>query len=225
MNLDGCFFDLDGTLCDTAPDIVACWRQTLETRGLPWECFEAGFRIGPPLEPTIRGIYPDRAQEWIAELISEFRAMYLDCGFPKTRPYPGIPELLEELRKRGVRLFVATNKSRAPSLKILRENGLLDYFEEVLTPESSTGGNQTKAELLKSALQRHGLTPSSCAMIGDTPGDIQAGKAAGMQTVGVLWGYGDPAELQSTAPTLFWADSKLLTENNGYFSNSQINQC
>ena len=212
MNLDGCFFDLDGTLCDTAPDIVDCWYRTLERREIPKERFEAEFRIGPQLEPMIRKIFPDKPQEWCAELITEFRTIYMGSGFPQTRPYPGIPELLEWLQRQKVRLFVATNKSRPPSLEILKQNGLLDYFEEVLTPESSTGENQTKVELLKSALRRYNLSPTNCAMIGDTAGDIRAGKAAEMQTIGVLWGYGDQVALQIEQTILITRPDELPRE-------------
>lgn len=195
MNFDGCFFDLDGTLCDTAPDILCSWRNTLEKRGLDWGRFEREFRIGPPLEPTVREIFREETQQWCAELIAEFRAIYVNCGFPETRPYPGIPELLEQLHSQGVRLFVATNKLLRPSQEILNRNGWSDLFLKVFAPDLIAGERHSKAELLLLALREYGLRPSHCVMIGDTAGDVKAGKAAGMEAVGVLWGYGGEAEL------------------------------
>ena len=75
MNFDGCFFDLDGTLCDTAPDILGCWRKTLERRGLDWGRFEREFQIGPPLEPTVREIFREETRQWFEEMIAELRAI------------------------------------------------------------------------------------------------------------------------------------------------------
>ena len=59
MKPDGCFFDLDGTLCDTAPDIFGCWLAALKAAGLETERFRRDFRIGPPLEPMIAGLFPE----------------------------------------------------------------------------------------------------------------------------------------------------------------------
>lgn len=195
MNFDGCFFDLDGTLCDTAPDILGCWRKTLERRGLDWGRFEREFRIGPPLEPTVREIFREETRQWCEELIAEFRAIYVSCGFPETRPYPGIPELLARLQAQGAELFVATNKLLQPSREILKRNGWSDLFRKVFAPDLIAGERHSKAELLSLAVREYGLRPSRCVMIGDTAGDVKAGKEAGMETIGVLWGYGGEAEL------------------------------
>lgn len=195
MNFDGCFFDLDGTLCDTAPDILCSWRNTLEKRGLDWGRFEREFRIGPPLEPTVREIFREETRQWCEELIAEFRAIYVSCGFPETRPYPGIPELLARLQAQGAELFVATNKLLQPSREILKRNGWSDLFRKVFAPDLIAGERHSKAELLSLAVREYGLRPSRCVMIGDTAGDVKAGKEAGMETIGVLWGYGGEAEL------------------------------
>ena len=194
----------------TAPDILCSWRNTLEKRGLDWGRFEREFRIGPPLEPTVREIFREETRQWCEELIAEFRAIYVSCGFPETRPYPGIPELLARLQAQGAELFVATNKLLQPSREILKRNGWSDLFRKVFAPDLIAGERHSKAELLSLAVREYGLRPSRCVMIGDTAGDVKAGKEAGLKTIGVLWGYGDRAALEAEQVMLLKRPEELL---------------
>lgn len=210
MNFDAYFFDLDGTLCDTIGDIYGCWRKTLESRGLDWAPFCEKFQIGPLLESVIQGIYPEKTLEWRNELIAEFRSFYENCAFPETHPYPGIINLLELLQKREKKLFVATNKRLQVSQEILKLKGLSHFFQAVFAPDFIPDRNCPKAEVLSWAVQEYSLEPSRCVMIGDTVGDIKAGKAAGMGTIGVLWGYGEQSALAKEQVMLLKTPEELL---------------
>ena len=204
MKPDGCFFDLDGTLCDTAPDIFGCWLAALKAAGLETERFRRDFRIGPPLEPMIAGLFPELTEPEREALIASFRELYCTSGFPGTVPYPGIPALLERLRRDGTRLFLATNKALRATRLIVEKQGWLPVFEQIHTPDSTPGPLCGKSERLRRALAETGLDPARCAMVGDTVPDIEAGRAAGMRTVAVTWGYGGAAEVASAAPDRIW---------------------
>ncbi len=201
MKYAACFFDLDGTLCDTAPDILDSWIQTLAAAGLDADVFERKFRIGPPLEPMIRGIFPQFTPAEAGELIAAFRERYCTGGFPQTRPYQGVPELLDALRQDGVKLFIATNKALRATRLILEKLQWLECFDAILTPDSGSDSDHcSKSERLRQALGVTGFDPAHCAMVGDTVPDVEAGRAVGMITVGVGWGYGSVEELRVARP-------------------------
>ena len=160
MKPDGCFFDLDGTLCDTAPDIFGCWLAALKAAGLETERFRRDFRIGPPLEPMIAGLFPELTEPEREALIASFRELYCTSGFPGTVPYPGIPALLERLRRDGTRLFLATNKALRATRLIVEKQGWLPVFEQIHTPDSTPGPLCGKSERLRRALAETGLDPA-----------------------------------------------------------------
>ena len=103
------FFDLDGTLVDSAPDILRLLGGVLREEGLAVPKLDKG-RIGPLLEDIIRGICPDLAPADLERIVRIYRARYRACPFDESPAFPGIPLLFERLSGRGCRLFVATNK-------------------------------------------------------------------------------------------------------------------
>ncbi len=191
-NID--FYDFDGTLIDTAADIRASFRQALAELGLPLEHFDFFFKVGPPLEATLRLLLPDASPETIDLASARFRALYDTGGYPLTAPFPGIPEALARRRTEGARLFIATNKRLAPTLALLDKFHLRGFFEGVLASDSE-GRSLTKTELLLLAFERYNLNRTAARMIGDMTNDIAAGRAAGLPTLGVTWGYGTAEEL------------------------------
>ncbi len=197
--MEAVFFDFDGTLCDTRADILNSYRRTFTRLGIA--CDQQAFRIGPPLADCVREVLPDASDALIAEIARVFRELYDDSGFPDTAPYSGVPQMLDQLRKTAVPLFIATNKRLCPMRKILEKFNLHDAFVEFYTIDTPLPpGEKGKAGMLRTALVRHGLRPDRCVMVGDTVGDIRAGADAGMQTLAVGWGYETLPQLQAEQP-------------------------
>ena len=121
------FFDLDGTLVDSAPDILRLLGGVLREEGLAVPKLDKG-RIGPLLEDIIRGICPDLAPADLERIVRIYRARYRACPFDESPAFPGIPLLFERLSGRGCRLFVATNKPEDVTRRLLDARGLLPYL-------------------------------------------------------------------------------------------------
>lgn len=111
-------FDLDGTLVDSAPDVLEAIAAVLRDAGDPVPRMELSI-IGPPLEGIFREVCPDADETKIARHVAAFRDLYFGGTFPQSTPYPGIFALLERLRAKGCRLFVATHKPEAAAQRML----------------------------------------------------------------------------------------------------------
>ena len=189
------FFDLDGTLARTGEDIVAAWKKSIADLGRDCPRFDEVFRIGPTLERVTYELFDDATPELVAQLVARFRPNYDESGFPNTVPYPGVPERLAALKAAGARLYIVTNKRHAPTQKIVRKFGWDRLFDGVWSFDSISGVRYRKPELLAYLLRMLSVDPDDAVMVGDTKGDVDAGRANGMRTVGVTWGYGTREEL------------------------------
>lgn len=190
------FIDFDGTLCDTETDIRLAWKATLADMGLPTDRFDAVFKTGPMIDDVVRALYPDRATpEFIDRIRGEFGRHYDASGFPNSRPYPGVVPWLERLASAGVNAVIVTNKRLVATELFMDVLGWRKLVSAIYAADMFPGRRLVKADLLAVALEREGADPARSAMVGDTKGDIDAGKVNGLFTVGVLWGYGSPEEL------------------------------
>jgi len=190
------FFDFDGTLCDTEADIKAAWRAAI--RGMGRECprFDRVYKTGPTLDQVTYMLFDDASPEMVARIRELFGPAYDSSGFPNTHPYPWVPGWLASLRKAGCSLYVATNKRWRPLAALRDKLGWQTMFDGWYAFDMYDGMRLTKAELLVRAMQERGISPADAVMVGDTAGDVSAGKSAGMQTVGCTWGYGSVEELE-----------------------------
>ncbi|MGN0832069.1 MAG: HAD family hydrolase [Kiritimatiellia bacterium] len=190
------FFDLDGTLAQTGEDIVAAWKAAIRSLGRDLSRFDEVFRIGPPLEQIVYDLFDDATPELVAELVAAFKPRY-DCGgFPNTAPYPGVPELLAAIRRAGGKTYVVTNKRHAATQLIARKFGW-DRLMDGVWSYDTFGTGYGKPALLAKLLKDLGVAAEAAVMVGDTKGDVDAGKANGVATVGVTYGYGTPEEVAS----------------------------
>ncbi len=180
-------FDLDGTLTDSADGIVASFRHALESIGATVPDGDLTGRIvGPPMHHTLTSMgLGERADEAIAA----YRADYTSRGWSMNRLFDGIPDLLEDLRRVGVRLAVATSKAQPTAQRILAHFGLDEYFE-VIAGASPDGTRAAKAEVVAYALAQLGPLPERVLMVGDRSHDVEGAAAHGIDTVVVGWGYG-----------------------------------
>ena len=190
------FFDLDGTLARTGEDIVIAWKGALTALGRDLTHFDEVFTIGPPLEKVVYELYDDATPELVAELLKMFKPRYDESGFPNTVPYPGVPETLAALKSRGAKLYIVTNKRHAPTQGIAKKLGWDRVFDGIWSYDSLEV-HYKKPDLLAKLLADLRIGAEDAVMVGDTKGDVDAGKANGLATVGVTYGYGTREELSS----------------------------
>ena len=189
------FFDLDGTLARTGEDIVLAWKKTIADMGLSCPRFDEVFRIGPTLEKMAYELFDNVTPELVAELTERFKPNYDESGFPNTAAYPGVPERLDALKRSGAKIYIVTNKRDAATGKIVKALGWDGLFDGVWSFDSIPGVKYRKPDLLARLLDELGVDPADAVMVGDTKGDIDAGKSNGLYTIGVTWGYGTREEL------------------------------
>ena len=175
MKYSTVLFDLDGTLTDPVQGICGSVRYALE---------KAGRSVGP-IESYHKYIGPP--------LLRSFEAH--NCI--KTRPYPGIPELLRDLKASGVRLAVATGKPTVFSEQILEHFELRQYFD-IVSGIPLNREPPDKCEVILHALYEMGISDrSGCVMVGDRSHDAIGAKMAQIDFIGVLYGYGSREELEA----------------------------
>ena len=190
-----CFFDLDGTLADTDPDIRGAWKAALAELGLECPAFDEQFVAGPPIDEMTRILFPDRFTQELADSIRmRFAAHYDNDGFPETREYPGVMDEVRRLKAEGRVVAIVTNKRYAGATAMARHFGWDTVFDGVFAGDMEPP-KVRKPELLARVMARYGARAEDCALVGDTMSDFEAARANGVLSVGVEWGYGRPDEL------------------------------
>ena len=202
-------FDLDGTLTDSGEGIINCAILALEHFGLPIpDREEMRSFVGPPLhESFIRhGVPADKTDE----AIRVYRSRYVPIGAYENTPYPGIRELLEELKAKGHTLYVATSKPEEMSVKILEHFDLAKYFDRICGASLDTS-RSSKEDVIAYLLSLSGRS-ENIIMVGDTKFDILGAKAHGIPAIGVSWGYGKVEDMETAgAKAIANTMSELLT--------------
>ena len=189
------FFDLDGTLADTDPDIRGAWKAALADLGLDCPSFDELFVAGPPIDEMTRLLFPGRFTQGLADSIrARFAAHYDGDGFPLTKEYPGVLDDVRRIRAEGRIVAIVTNKRYAAAVAMARRFGWDRVFDGVFAGDMALP-KVRKPELLARVMERYGARPGDCALVGDTMSDFEAARANGVFSVGVAWGYGKPDEL------------------------------
>ncbi len=203
-------FDLDGTLTDSGPGILNCLEYALEDQGIPIpERDQMRALLGPPLVDTFRDVFGMNSQQ-IAQAIDKYRERYHDIGLFENSVYEGVPELLAELQDAGLRMATATSKPEYSATRILQHFELDQYFE-FIGAAALDGTRDSKSLVIKHTLENTNTSPTShnMIMIGDRRHDVHGAREHGIDTIGVLWGYGDAIELEDAGVT----DLATNTEN------------
>jgi len=187
-------FDLDGTLVDSSRDLTNALNYAVGPYGFEKLTVEktkdlVGEGITRLIEkllgPQHAGIMPD-----VMDRFMEFYSAHL---VDYTKPYPGLPETLEALR--DYKKAVISNKRESLSKRVLRELGLLHHFDVVLGGDSTEEKKPSPKPLIKAVEMLSGR-PEETVIVGDSNYDIEAGKAAGVRTIAVSYGYRDVGLLQ-----------------------------
>lgn len=207
MSRRAVIFDLDGTLTDSAIGILNCLTYALEKMGrpLPGEPVMRKF-LGPPLAESFARFCGMSEDEAILAT-QYYRERYQSIGWRENRVYPGVRKVLLALKRAGFYLGVATGKPQRETEKILEHFALAGFFDRVVGPDHSNYF-ASKRELLKTSL---GSFEGKATMVGDRDSDIRAAQALHIKGVGVLYGYGDEAELSGCgADALIHTPEELL---------------
>lgn len=189
--------DLDGTLIDSHPGIEASCLAALRALGHePDETLDIRRIIGPPLEDVMQVLLQSYRDDRVGEAVTAYRRHYGESGLLGSVPYPGIGKSLEEMKRAGLRIYLATSKRAVFASRILDHLELARYFDGIHGSVPS-GELDHKPELLAHVLSTHGLSPAHGLMVGDRRYDIAGAHAVGMRGLGVLWGYGTRDELET----------------------------
>lgn len=203
-------FDLDGTLIDSAPDLGAAIDDVLaEHGGAPLSGADVRAFIGDGAAMLVRRAFAARGLGEKPGALPRFRERYDARCLERTRPYAGMPELLERLAAQGRRAAVVTNKPTPFAEKILAGLGLSARLAAVVGPELAAAKKPDPAHV-RAALERLGAAPEDAVMIGDGPTDMAAGRLAGCATIACLWGYRGRSELEREQPTAWAATPEQL---------------
>jgi len=192
------FFDLDGTLTDSMPGIVKSVQYALKHYGVEVEDLNVlkPF-VGPPLVESFQKYY-GFSKEQSLEAITVFREYYTDKGWCDNAPYEGIEYVLQNLIAGGKKLYVATSKPEWMAKKVL-EYFALDFYFEFIGGAESDESRSKKDEVIQYVMENCGLqNAGEIVMVGDRSHDINGAHKAGLEAVGVLFGYGDREEMEQS---------------------------
>ena len=197
MRYKYCLFDLDGTLTDPAIGITNSVMHALEKYDI-----HVGDRselypfIGPPLDYSFKTFY-GFTDEQAVQAIKYYREYFSVTGLFENSVYEGIPEMLENLKEKGVKIALATSKPYEFSIKILKHFDLYKYFD-FFGAATMDGRISKKEDVISNLLNEMGAPDKDeILMVGDRYHDIEGAKANDLKSAGVLWGYGSREELQN----------------------------
>jgi phosphoglycolate phosphatase len=206
-------FDLDGTLTDSRPGIIASIRHALSENGLPVpDAGDLTWCIGPPILESFRHLVgPDAPEELFEKTFTSYRERYGSAGIFDNSVYPDVADLLAELRAKGHTLHVATSKAECYARPIVEHFGLAGHFFSV-NGSGLDGTRADKAELIAHILQQFRIPAIDAVMIGDREHDMRGAEKNGIPAIGVLWGYGSGGELMASGATATIRTPRLLPE-------------
>ena len=211
MSYTTILFDVDGTLCDPGKSMIECAKYALSKFNIH-ETNEENLRrlIGPPLEHAFQDYY-NFDEIKAGQAVAYFRDMMQREGIQLYEAYPGIHHLLDELQKSGKQLAVVTSKIDHIAKETLTKTGLIQYFDFVSAQQPNIVVK--KEDVLAKALSELNIVDNSMVvMIGDRRHDVEAAKAHNINSVGVLWGYGDRNELENEDATYIATDTNELQQ-------------
>lgn len=199
-------FDLDGTLVDSGEGIMKCAQYSLAHFGIEVADLQT-LRpfVGPPLEDSYKVLYGFSDKDAM-KAVEIYRERYFAKGWLEQHLYDGVVEFLEELRHRGYVMGIATSKMQIQADKVTKEFGLRHFFD-FIAGRDDKGILHTKADVINAALASQDIEDrSKILMIGDRKFDVQGAKECGIDSMGVLYGYGDREEFENAGATYICRD-------------------
>ncbi len=213
-SLQAVFFDLDGTLIDSVADIAESVNRMLAGRGFPprdpslFKQF-VGDGVRKLIERTLPAEMTDGAL--VDACMEEYEAHYQQLWHDRTRPYPGIVEALAELRARGLKIGVISNKPHRFTVLCCDHFFGPDAFDGVLGQRPEVP-RKPAADAAVELAARLDVPVSGCAYVGDSGVDMQFGVNAGMRRIGVRWGFRGEQELRDNGAEFLISSAAELVE-------------
>jgi len=188
-------FDLDGTLLDTAPDLYSALCDTLEFYGFEKPTFEEFKKhIGGGAFGFLSPYLPEDLWE---KALHRLRSYYLEKYLCKdTKPFEGTVEVLEQLKEKGVKLAVATNKITEGAIRVLKAFNLESYFE-IVVGRDIPKEHKPSPEHITYITENLKVDVKNVLVVGDRKDDILAAKNAGTFSAYALWGYNEPLNVEA----------------------------
>lgn len=189
-------FDLDGTVTNPEEGITKSFAYALEHMGVHVEDrTELRKVIGPPLMQSFDEFY-HFTHEQALEATAKYRERYQDIGWVENEVYDGMEETLQLLSGQGAKLILATSKPERFAVRIMEHFGLARYFTMLCGADDYAKDRSTKEQVVRYAMEQNGITDTGeVIMVGDRKYDVIGAAAVGIQTIGVLYGFGDEKEL------------------------------
>ena len=204
-------FDLDGTLLNTLEDLADATNHILERYGFPTRTLEEVRRFvgGGAKRLMAQAIPADAPEELAEEVFQAFRAYYRANFQNKTRPYDGIHEVLEVLRREGYPMAIVSNKPdvAVQPLRDFHFPGLFALGEQPGYPRKPA------PDMVFRAAEVLGISPERCIYVGDSEVDVLTARNAGMECLSVLWGFRDEEEIRQAGGTYFCTAPVEIPEN------------
>ena len=202
-------FDLDGTLTDTIQDISDAMNHALRMHDLPgWTVAEYCYLVGDGAKTLAKRAVRDR-QDLALSVQKAYQAYYETHNLVTSKPYDGIPEMLDELQKRGYKLAVFSNKPDADT-----KNVVAHYFPQVKwdVVRGQVEGVPVKPDPMGALAVADvlGVAPDEVLYLGDTATDMNCARNAGMHPVGVLWGFRKEDELRQSGAEVIIAHPREI---------------
>ena len=189
MTIKAFIFDLDGTILHTLPDLAVAANEALRQMGLPTRSYEEiqSFMGDGGARMIGRAVPPGTPDDLRWQVFDRWRAIYIASDYANTTPFPGVVDALRELRERGVKTGVLSNKFDEGT-RVLTQRffpGLFDAVRDDKPPAPRKPDPTTLLEML----EQLGARPEDAAYVGDSLVDVQVAHNAGVLAVGVSWGY------------------------------------
>ncbi len=199
MDTQAVVFDLDGTLLDSLADIANAANAVLEARGLPTHDVQAyRYFVGDGVQKLLNRILPPERhddEQLRSDLIVEFIDQYHRTWNVESHLYDGVPEMLDELVRRGMTLAVLSNKPQSATRKCV-DHYLAEYSFATVLGQTETRPPKPDLTGVKEVLKTLDVEPQSCLYLGDTAVDMRTACGAGLVAIGATWGFRDRTELE-----------------------------
>lgn len=202
------FFDFDGTLYDTVEGITRSVQYALRKRGMDAPLASLRCFAGPPLDEMFREKF-GFSQTEAEQAVRDFRERYVPVGLYESRAFPGLKDLLLELRNDGRKLAVTTSKPQNLAQELLRREGL-DLLFDYICGASETGEGNAKWQVLRRAMTLLNAPAEDSVLIGDTKYDVAGARRCGIPCIGVGYGYAAEGELEQAGADAIAPDLAAL---------------
>ena len=189
-------FDLDGTVIDSGEGVKNSVLYALEKMGYPaLDKADMDPFLGPPLVYSFHH-FAHVPEAECAEAVRLYREYYQKSGAMfQYRLYDGMPELLRDCRAAGYKTAIATSKPQPYAIELMHHAGIFEYLDHIIGADLDEKTRAKKSEVIEAVLEESGAMRSETLMIGDRKYDVLGAKEAGVESLGITFGYGDRAEL------------------------------